>query len=164
MLNQSPMMAPEPFRFTPQGGEVVGSAFSPTFRALATVIVGGCAIWFAQLWSRGALGSSTGVSTGAGWFIAGLVLMAWTWWSIMVSRTRISKDGLHQRWVWDKALPFDDLAYAKLIRVPGLGWLIAPRLYVRTLAGKFTVFYGATPALIQEFERVSAELKAFRSF
>lgn len=162
MLNLTPQPMMEPFRFTPEGGEVAGPAFSRTFRAFATVIVGGCILWFAQLWSRGALGS--GVSTGTGWFIAGLVLMAWTWWSIMVSRTRISASGLHQRWVWDKAMPFDDLAYARLIRVPGLGWLIAPRLYVRTLAGKFTVFYGASPALIREFERLGEELKAFRQF
>jgi len=66
--------------------------------------------------------------------------------------------------VWDKAMAFDDLAYVRVIRVPGLSWLIAPRLYVRTLAGKFTVFYGATPGLIAEFERIGAELKAFRQF
>jgi hypothetical protein len=164
MLNLTPQPMMEPFRFTPTGGEVAGAAFSFSFRVLATVIVGGCAIWFAQLWSRGALGSGVGVSNGAGWFIAGLVLMTWTWWSIMVSRTRITGTGLHQRWVWDKVMAFDDLAYVRMIRVPGLSWLIAPRLYVRTLAGKFTVFYGATPALIQEFERLGAELKAFRQF
>ncbi|MDH4416701.1 MAG: hypothetical protein QE485_05705 [Acidovorax sp.] len=162
MLNLTPQPMMEPFRFAPTGGEVVGSAFSTTFRVFATVIVGGCTIWFAQLWSRGALGS--GVSNGTGWFIAGLALMAWTWWSIMISRTRIHASGLHQRWVWDKAMAFDDLAYVRVIRVPGLSWLIAPRLYVRTLAGKFTVFYGATPGLIAEFERIGAELKAFRQF
>ncbi|WP_255593686.1 hypothetical protein [Acidovorax sp. sic0104] len=162
LMNIAPQPLMEPFRFAPKDGEVVGAAFSPTFRAFATVIVGGCTLWFAQLWSRGALGS--GVSNGTGWFIAGLALMAWTWWSIMVSRTRITPSGLHQRWVWDKSMAFDDLAYVRLIRVPGLSWLIAPRLYVRTLAGKFTVFYGATPQLMAEFERIGAELKAFRQF
>lgn len=162
MSHPTPLMSPEPFRFTPAEGLVSGPAFSRTFRLLATLIVGGCAIWFAQLWARGALGH--GVSTGTGWFIAGLVLMAWTWWSIMVSTTRLDARGLHQRWVWDKDMAYDDLAYARLIRVPGLSWLIAPRLYVRTLAGKFTVFYGASPALISEFERMKRELSAFRSF
>lgn len=162
MLNQAPLQLPEPFRFTPEGGAVSGPAFSRSFRLLATVIVGGCALWFAQLWSRGALGQSVG--TGTGWFIAGLALMAWTWWSIMVSTTRLDARGLHQHWVWDKAMPYDDLAYVRLIRVRGFGWLIAPRLYVRTLAGKFTVFYGATPTLIGEFERMGKELSAFRQF
>ena len=162
MLNHAPLASPEPFRFVPTGGTVQGPAFSRSFRVLATVIVGGCALWFSQLWSRGALGTSVG--TGNGWYIAALALMAWTWWSIMVSTTRLDTGGLHQRWVWNKDMPYDDLAYVRLIRVRGLGWLVAPRLYVRTLQGKFTVFYGATPALIAEFERMGAELKAFRQF
>jgi len=56
-----------------------------------------------------------------------------------------------------------ELAYGKLIRVRGLDWLIAPRLYVRTLMGKFAVFYAASPAMVAEFERLVAELKEFRS-
>ena len=45
-----------------------------------------------------------------------------------------------------------------------LDWLIAPRLYVRTLLGKFAVFYAADPSMLAEFERLLAELKAFRGF
>jgi hypothetical protein len=80
----------------------------------------------------------------------------------MTSRTRIDRQGLHQRWIWDKHMAFDDLAFGKLIRVRGLDWLIAPRLYVRTLVGKFAVFYAATPELLAEFERLVAELKQAR--
>ncbi|MET0541355.1 MAG: hypothetical protein ABWZ88_06325 [Variovorax sp.] len=153
-------MGPAPFRFAPQGGAIEGPAFSAMFKLLATVIVGGCAVWMARLWAAGALGSST--TGGLGWFIAGLAIMVWTWWSIITSRTRIDAKGLHQRWVWDKHMELDDLAYAKVIRVRGLDWLIAPRLYARTLMGKFSVFYGATPELIAEFERLGAELREFR--
>jgi hypothetical protein len=154
-------MGPAPFRFAPhEGGAIEGPAFSPMFKLLATCIVGGCAFWLARLWTAGALGSAT--TGGLGWFIAGLAIMVWTWWSIMVSRTRIDAKGLHQRWIWDKHMELDDLAYAKVIRVRGLDWLIAPRLYARTLMGKFSVFYGATPELIAEFERLGAELRAFR--
>ena len=155
-------MGPAPFRFAPDAGAPVeGAAFSPVFKLLATVIVGGCALGLAQLWSMGALG--TGRTSGIGWFIAGLAMMGWTWLAILRSRTRIDAKGLHQRWVWDKRMDFDDMAYGKLIRVRGLEWLIAPRLYVRTLMGKFAVFYGATPELIAEFERLVTELRAFRS-
>ena len=156
----TPLPLPEPFRHVPASGAIEGAAFSLAFKLIATVIVGGCALWFAQLWMRGAMGS--GVSNGTGWFIAGLVLMGWTWWSILTSRTRIDAAGVHQRWVWNKAMAFDDMAYARLIRVRGLGWLVAPRLYVRTMGGKFSVFYGATPELIAEFERIAAELSSFR--
>lgn len=154
-------MGPAPFRFEPSGGNAVeGQAFSLPFKLLATVIVGGCAFWLAQLWSVGALG--TAKTGGLGWFLAGIALMGWTWFHIMTSRTRIDRQGLHQRWIWDKQMAFDDLAFGKLIRVPGLDWLIAPRLYVRTLVGKFAVFYAATPELIAEFERLVAELKQAR--
>ena len=154
-------MGPAPFRFEPsQGDAVEGQAFSLPFKLLATVIVGGCAFWLAQLWSVGALG--TAKTGGLGWFLAGIALMGWTWFHIMTSRTRIDRQGLHQRWIWDKQMAFDDLAFGKLIRVRGLDWLIAPRLYVRTLVGKFAVFYAATPELIAEFERLVAELKQAR--
>ena len=154
-------MGPAPVRFVPgRGNAVEDAAFSPLFKLLATAIVGGCAAWLAQLFTSGVLG--TGRTTGVVWFLAGLVLMAWTWWHILRSRTRISLEGLYQGWIWDKHMPFDDLAYGKLIRVPGLDWLIAPRLYVRTLMGKFMVFYGATPVLIGEFERLVRELQEFR--
>ena len=154
-------MGPAPFRFEPSGGDAVeGQAFSLPFKLLATVIVGGCAFWLAQLWSVGALG--TAKTGGLGWFLAGMALMGWTWFHIMTSRTRIDRQGLHQRWIWDKHMALDDLAFGKLIRVRGLDWLIAPRLYVRTLVGKFAVFYAATPELIAEFERLVAELKQAR--
>ena len=154
-------MGPAPFRFVPgQGSPVEAAAFSPMFKLLATAIVGGCAAWLTQLLTSGVLGTAR--TTGVVWFAAGLAMMGWTWWHILRSRTRISSDGLYQSWIWDKQMPLDDLAYGKLIRVHGLDWLIAPRLYVRTLMGKFMVFYGATPELVAEFERIVKELKAFR--
>lgn len=143
-----------------KGEPVEGPAFSRAFKLMATAIVGGCALGLARLWTRGALG--TAGTSGIGWFIAGLAMMGWTWVAILRSRTRIDGAGLYQRWVWDKRMAFDDLAYGKLIRLRGLDWLIAPRLYVRTLMGKFAVFYGATPELVAEFERLVNELRAFR--
>ena len=141
---------------------VEGPAFSLPFKLLATVIVGGCAFWLAQLWAAGSLGSAK--TGGLGWFLAGMALMGWTWLAIMRSHTRLDANGLYQRWIWDKHMALDDLAFAKLIRIPGLDWLIAPRLYVRTLVGKFAVFYAASPEMIREFQRLVAELKAARAF
>ena len=90
-------------------------------------------------------------------------MFVYTWFCILRSTTRIDAKGLHQTWVWDKHMELSELAYGKLIRVRGLEWLIAPRLYVRTLMGKFAVFYAASPAMVAEFERMVGELKAFRS-
>lgn len=154
-----PYMGPPPFKFVPQTVGASGPAFSVTFKVLATVIVFACAAAFVQNW----LAARATGAAGGGWFIGGLLLLLYTWWHILRSVTRIDEQGLHQSWMWDKHMELRELAYGKLIRVRGLEWLIAPRLYVRTLTGKFAVFYAASPAMVAEFERLVSELKAFRS-
>ncbi|MES2945485.1 MAG: hypothetical protein V4772_21675 [Pseudomonadota bacterium] len=153
-------MGPPPFRFIPGAAAKASPAFSMTFKVLATVLVFACAAGFVQTWLGGR--ASPGQATGGGWFIAGLLLMLYTWWHILRSATHIDTEGLHQTWVWDKHMELRELAYGKLIRVRGLEWLIAPRLYVRTLMGKFAVFYASSPEMIAEFERLASELKTFR--
>lgn len=152
-------IGPPPFRFEPAGGAALsGPAFSVFFKVLATALVFGSAAWFGKLWLAGAL---PGVLT---WFLAALAMMFYTWWCVLRSVTTLSNDALHQSWIWDKKLELRELAYGKIVRVPGLDWLIAPRLYARTLMGKFAVFYVADPKMLAEFERLAFELKAFRGF
>lgn len=156
-------MGPPTFRFTPSADIRTSAAFSVSFKAIATVVVMACAAGFVQAWLAARISAGSSGPVGGGWFVAGLLLLIYTWWHILNSKTRIDQAGLHQTWVWDKHLELGELAYAKLIRVRGLEGLIAPRLYVRTLMGKFTVFYAASPEMIAEFERLVRELKAFRS-
>ncbi len=153
-------LGPPPFRFSPTRPDASSPAFSLVFKVLATLIVALGAAWLASLWQAGALG--TGSSTGLAWLLSGLGLMLYTWWHILTSRTRLDETALYQSWVWDKKLELRELAYCKLIRVRGLDWLIAPRLYARTLMGKFAVFYATDPVLLADFERLIRELAAFR--
>lgn len=153
-------LGPPPFRFTPTQPGTSSPAFSVAFKALATLIVALGAAWLASLWRAGALG--TGNSSGLVWLLSGLALMLYTWWHILRSRTRLDETALYQSWVWDKQLELRELAYCRLIRVRGLDWLIAPRLYARTLMGKFAVFYATDPVLLADFERLVRELAAFR--
>ncbi len=153
-------LGPPPFRFTPTQPGASSPAFSVAFKALATLIVALGATWLASLWRAGALG--TGSSSGLVWLLSGLALMLYTWWHILRSRTRVDETALYQSWVWDKQLELRELAYCRLIRVRGLDWLIAPRLYARTLMGKFAVFYATDPVLLADFERLVRELAAFR--
>ena len=151
-------LGPPPFRFEPAAGAPEeGPAFSVPFKLLATVLVMGSAAWFLRLYLIGAL---PGVLS---WFGAALAMMLYTWWCVLTSRTRLGRDGLHQTWVWNKQMDLRELAYGKIIRVRGLDWLIAPRIYLRTLLGKFAVFHAADPAMLAEFERLVKELRAFRS-
>ncbi|HQS31078.1 hypothetical protein [Polaromonas sp.] len=161
-MNHTPLgyMGPPPFKFLPRAAGAEGPAFSVPFKILATLIVLACVAAFVQTWLAG---RASGVALAGGWFIAGLLLVVYTWFCILRSITRIDAQGLHQSWVWDKHMELQELAYGKLIRVRGLDWLIAPRLYVRTLMGKFAVFYAASPEMVAEFERLVSELKAFRS-
>lgn len=158
----SESLGPPPFRFVPVRDPLEGPAFSTAFKLLVSVLVWGCAAWMLALWREGGFGP--GLSGGAAWFLAGQALLLLTWWHILRSRTRLDSQGLQQSWIWDKRMELRELAYGKLIRVPGLDWLIAPRLYVRTLLGKFAVFYVADPALLAESQRLLRELRAFRNF
>ena len=153
-------MEPSPFRFVVDSVGKTSPAFTKSFKVLATFIVLACAAALMRTWLDSRLSSNT---TGGGWFIAGLLLMLYTWWNILSSVTCLGTQGLHQTWMWDKRMEFGDLAYGKLIRVRGFDWLIAPRLYVRTLMGKFAVFYAASPEMLREFERLVVELKDLRN-
>jgi hypothetical protein len=154
-------LGPPPFRFTPAAGPFIeGPAFSVVFKVLALALVAGSAVWFVRLWIDGKVsGGAVSILT---WFLAALAMMAYTGWWILRSRTRLDSQALQQSWMWHKKMELRELAYGKLVRVRGLDWLVAPRLYVRTLTGKFAVFYAADPRLIAEFERLVAELRAFR--
>lgn len=166
-MEETPLqrLAPPPFVFAPAGGERKAPAFSRFFRLLATGLVAGTASWMVQLYAAGKLvPAGTSTATALGWPLAALAILAYTWWHIQTSKTTLTAQTLHQTWIWDKKMELRELAYAKLIRVPGFDWLVAPRLYVRTLLGKFAVFYTADKAMLDEFERLVAELKAFREF
>jgi hypothetical protein len=158
------MLGPTSFRFELQTEKVEGAAFSRAFKTLTCAVVLWCGYWFLSLWLQGKFGGTADLEglRSAGWFILGWGLLACTAWFVVVSRIRLDASGITQSWMWTKHFDFDDLAVAQLIRVRGLEWLIAPRLYVRTLAGKFSVFYVSDAAVLLEMNRLGQELKAFR--
>lgn len=158
------MLGLAPFQFELQAAKVEGAAFSVAFKTLTCSVVVFCGYWLVSLWLQGKFGGNAdleGLRT-AGWFILGWCLLACTAWFVVISRIFIDDTGISQTWMWTKHFDFDDLAVAQLIRIRGLEWLIAPRLYVRTLAGKFSVFYVSDATVLMEMERLSLELKAFR--
>ena len=131
-------------------------AFSRFFKLLALLSVVASARWMYQLSASGQLVINTNLNPSNGfiWLLCGLALMVYTLLSIYTSTTTLTSEKLQQTWIWNKEIALTHIAYAKLIRIKGLDWLIAPRLYVRTMMGKFVVFYAADAAMIQEFERL----------
>lgn len=150
-------LGPAPFRFTPSRETLTSPAFSLPFKVLALALVLGLAVWAYQLYGL-QMAQSEHLWIWAAWSI-----MAYTVGHLLLGKTRLTSQTLEQTWIWHKKVELRDLAYVKLIRVPGLDAVIAPRLYARTLMGKFTVIYASSPEMIEEFQRLKVELQAFRT-
>jgi hypothetical protein len=153
------VIQPTPFLFQPQTARLECSAFSTTFKILAVTVVAAALGWTWQMWAAGTLVMAWGSS---GWLGAALCMMLYTVWWIIRGRTVLDTQSIEQSWVWKKRVVLSELAYAKLIRVQGLEWLIAPRLYTKTFSNKLSVFYAADPSMLREFQRLSNELQAYR--
>lgn len=147
------------FVFSLPEGIVSAPAFSKTFKLIATVVVLLAWAWGWQLWYLGVLAPTLQSS---GWIVAALGLMSYTLWHVLRGRTQVSAIAIEQSWVWAKRMELSQLAYAKLVRVRGLEWLVAPRLYTRAFTGKMAVFYTADPALLAVWTRLESELRAAR--
>ena len=147
------------FVFHLPDGPLSASAFSKTFKLIATTVVLMAWAWGWQLWFLDILLLTLESS---GWIVAALAMMTYTLWHVFRGRTRLSEQAIEQSWVWTKRMDMSHLAYAKLVRVRGLEWLVAPRLYTRSFAGRMAVFYTADPALLETFTRLESELRAAR--
>lgn len=154
------MTAPELFTFTPIGGRIESSAFSLPFKVLAMALIMPAVLWGWQMWSSGTIALTLAAS---GWLLAALCLMVYTGWYIFNGKTTLDSATLEQTWVWHKRAELRQLAYVKLIRLRGFDWLVAPRLYTKTYAGKLAIFYAASPAMLVEFQRMESQLQALRT-
>ena len=132
-----------------------GPAFSKSFKVLAWALCGILLFWSLQLPIE--FTSKSGL-----WVSSALILIFYTAWQVQVSVTTLNAEVLSQTWIWNKAMALNDMAYIKIIHMPMLDWLIAPRVYARTMMGKFAVFYVSSPELLQALYELEAKLKAKR--
>lgn len=149
-------MGPMPFRFTPTSDPMVSPSFSRAFKLLAIALLAGTALWAYRLHG------SVLVQASFYWLWGAWGIMAYTVMHVVKGQTTLTAQNLEQTWIWHKRVDLRELAYAKLIRFPGLDSVIAPRLYARTLMGKFVVIYASDPQMLADFKRLSTELKQFR--
>ena len=132
-----------------------GPAFSKSFKVLAWALSGILLFWSLQLPIE--FTSKSGL-----WVSSALILIFYTAWQVQVSVTTLNAEVLSQTWIWNKAMGLNDMAYLKIIHVPMLDWLIAPRVYARTMMGKFAVFYTSSPEVLEALYALEAKLKADR--
>lgn len=150
------ILGPAPFVFTPEHRDASVPAYGTAIKLLGWCALLGLGVW--MLRTPQARGSDAAI-----WGLLAWALMAYTVWHIQRSRCTLTSASLEQTWMWHKRMEVREMAYAKLIRVRGLQWLIAPRLYVRNLSGKFTVIYCADDAVLDDMARLVQELHAFRT-
>ena len=146
------MSAPE----NVQGSAVAveGPAYSRPAKAIATLLVGALAVAAAR---------NAVVLAGAAWppaakaslaVIAIAVAVCYYW--ILVSRTSVDTTHITQTWLWPKHVRLADITQAKFIYLPGLSWIVAPRLVVQARGHRSAmVFPAAGPAVLAEFARLS---------
>lgn len=73
------------------------------------------------------------------------------YWSIVTGRTSCDGQTIEQTWLWRKKVRLIDITQIKLISVPGLNWLVVPRLVVRTGYG-LTTFHAGDAAVYARFK------------
>ena len=130
-----------------------GPAFTRGVKVLASLVMAGLLVYAAatlpalieQRWSWPAL-----------LFLALVLLfVAVGYVSMLRSRTSVDAVCIRQSWMSDKRVALGDIRQIKLIYIPGLTWLIAPRLIVRTGMPGSLVFHTADPAVLAAFLRLS---------
>ncbi len=143
---------PLPYPYVPPTQPMSGQAFGPVFRLLAWAILLALAVWIARLdlvWRS---------SEGA-WVTVAWAMLAYIVWHIQRSRIVLSSDAIEQTWMWRRRMALRELAFIKVMRVRGLEFLIAPRLYARNLGSTFSFFYCSDRAMLDEFARLAEALR-----
>ncbi len=137
-----------------------GPSFPPAVKLLAGAMMAALLHW-AWLALDELRAAQAPLST---WLLLGaalLVVLA-CYIGMLRSRTSVSASHVRQRWLWHKEVALADVRQAKLIDLPGLRWLIAPRLMLRLRGGGFCTFHAADPAVLASFRRLG--LGEFRSY
>jgi hypothetical protein len=144
-------MQPDPSRAEDDTAE--GAAFPLPVKALASLLVAALVFWGARAADRIA---GAGWSAGALAFLAitlGVIAVCYYW--ILRSRTAIDATSIRQSWFWPKQVALADITQAKLIDVPCMRWLIAPRLIIRARGRGLFVFHAADDKVLQKFANLS---------
>ena len=138
------------------GWSIEGPSFPPLLKALAGGLVLALVSMAAPLLFTGALahiGSAAWLALG----VAAAVVVT-NLWNILAGRTRVSAHFIEQTGWRTQRVALADVTRVKLILLPGLTWLVVPRIVLRTRSPGAWSFAGATPDLAAAFARISLGL------
>jgi len=145
-----------PRLFIPKNAHLTGPAFGTGYRLIATGLMAVLAFWGIRLLMSPIRDQLDPNIVGGALLAYGLLV--YMWWIMMRSTTTLTSSTLSQTWFWSKSSPLAQISYVKFMRLRGLEWLVAPRLYVRTGPGPFVSYFAASSELWEEFEAMAREL------
>lgn len=123
-----------------------GPSFPLTTRLLASAMMLALLVWG---WRAADEIAGAKLDAGAIGFLLSVVLVLVSCYvGMLKSRTSISMTHIRQRWLWTKEVALADVHQAKLIHLPSLAWLIAPRLMVKVRGRGLYTFHIADPAVL----------------
>ena len=132
---------------------VEGPSFSTSLKVLATLAMLALAAGGWNVVAQGAWGQmdrSSQLVIGAA-----MLVIAAAYGGILTSHTSIDGQRISQSGLWNKEVRLADLTQVKLIAVPGLAWLIAPRLVVRDGGLLLTTFHVADKRVLAAVRRLA---------
>ena len=131
---------------------VSGPSFPVSVKIMATVMMFALLVFGSMTFLGPAKVPSPALVAGEWVFLVAVTVVIGTgYWSIVTGRTSCDGQTIEQTWLWRKKVSLADITQIKLIRVPGLNWLVVPRLVVRTGFG-LTTFHAGDPAVYSRFK------------
>ncbi len=124
-----------------------GPAYHQVFKATATLLM--MAIVF---YAYRALERDSSVLTGQTKLLfafAGMTIL-FTYYGLLRSQTTIDEHGIAQSWMFKKAVGWDEIRGARVLRMP-----MAVRLIVRTQSGRFNVYNAGSDDLGLAFDAIA---------
>ncbi|HEX2012721.1 MAG TPA: hypothetical protein VJN44_17470 [Roseateles sp.] len=123
-----------------------GPSFPLTIRLLASAMMLALLVWG---WRAADEIAGASLDAGAIGFLLSVVLvLVCCYVGMLRSRTAISMTHIRQHWLWTKEVALVDVHQAKLIHLPDLAWLIAPRLMVKVRGRGLYTFHIADPTVL----------------
>jgi hypothetical protein len=125
------------------------AAFPSALRILSILIFLSLVVWGALALPE--LRSAQWSDTALFLFGSAWLCIAWMGYWIVNSRTRLDGDTLSQTWLWDKRVHAADVVQMKLVHLPWLQAVMAPRLLVRQRGGALQWFQASDANVLQAF-------------
>jgi hypothetical protein len=119
-----------------------GLAFGFVQRLTALLLATGLLIAFAVLFQRGAIGVQWPL------WLAALVVVEWSAYWVWNSRVTVDHEKIVQTWVWKKTVEKKHISSFNIVEMPFLGWLITPRVVIRTGGMQIITFPVTAPQVL----------------